>query len=187
VKRKPGSTYGPRREITQDDYAELRRLHAQGNGRNEIGRRLDRSGSTISLMATELGLTFARAEATAVATETRRQDLAARRMLLAEQLTDDAERLREQLWEPATVYSFGGSQNTYEEHLLDEPPPADKRALMGALGMAVDRSLKLEPIRDDSGAEAAKSMVGQLLAGLAEVYREQQSEEGGGEGAGDAP
>jgi hypothetical protein len=185
--RKPGSTYGPRRAITDADYEAVRRFHAEGCSRNEIGRRLDRSGETISKMARTLGLTFVRAEATAVATETRRQDLAARRMLLAEQLTEDAERLREQLWEPALVYAFGGRDNTYEEHLLAEPPPADKRALMGALGLAVDRSLKLEPARDDSGAEAARSMVGQLMAGLAEVYREQQSEEGSGEGAGDAP
>ncbi|MFD0347325.1 hypothetical protein ACFQ0M_17205 [Kitasatospora aburaviensis] len=57
---------------------------------------------------------------------------------------------------------------------------------MATAGMALDRSLKLEPIRDDSGADAARSMVGQLMAGLAEVYREQQ-EEACSEGAGDAP
>jgi hypothetical protein len=179
--------YRTRRHVTDDDYEAVRALHAQGCGRNEIARRLDRSGEVISRLAAEMGLSFARAANTAVATETRRQDLAARRILLAEQLTADAERLREQLWQPTVVYAFGGKDNTYEEHLMEEAPAADKRALMGALGMAVDRSLKLEPIRDDSGAEAAKSMVGQLMAGLVEVYREQQSEEGSGEGAGDAP
>jgi hypothetical protein len=175
----------PNEPRTDEDYAEVRRLHAQGLGRNEIGRTIGRSAHLVSALAAEMGLSFARAHEVAVATETRRADLAARRILLAEQLQADAENLREQLWQPATVYAFGGKDNTYEEHTLPEPPAADKRALMATIGTAIDRSLKLEPIRDDNGADAARSMVGQLMTGLAEVYRQQQ--EADNEGAGDAP
>ncbi|MFI6443812.1 helix-turn-helix domain-containing protein [Kitasatospora sp. NPDC050543] len=176
------------RPVTQDDYDQVRALHAQGLGRNDIARALDRSGQVISRLAREQGLSFARAAEVATATETRRADLAARRILLAEQLQSDAENLRAQMWQPTLVYSFGGKDNTYEQHLLDEAPAADKRALMATAGMALDRSLKLEPIRDDSGADAARSMLGQLMTGLAEVYREQHQEASvGDEGAGDAP
>ncbi|GAA1977339.1 helix-turn-helix domain-containing protein [Kitasatospora viridis] len=177
----------PARPVTQDDYDEVRQLHALGLGRNDIARQLDRSGNVVSRLAAEMGLSFARAGEVAVATEVRRQDLAARRMLLAEHLTTDAERLREQLWQPTVVFAFGGKDNDYNEQPVNEPPPSEKRALLSAAGIAIDRSLKLEPGRDDSGADAARSMVGQLMAGLAEVYREQQSEQPAAEGAGDAP
>lgn len=176
------------RPVTQDDYDEIRRLHGEGLGRNEIMKAINRGANVVSRLAAEMGLSFARAGQIAAATEIRRQDLAARRLLLAEQLQADAERLREQLWQPATVFAFGGKDNTFESEQLPEPPPADKRALMSTAGIAIDRSLKLEPVRDDSGAEAARSMIGQLMTGLGEVYRQQQAEEApSGEGAGDAP
>ncbi len=175
------------RPVTQDDRDEILRRHAAGHTRNQIATAMERSGATISGIVAQAGQSFARGPEVAAATEARRQDLAARRLLLAEQLQADAENLREQLWQPAIVFAFGGKDNTYEEQLLDQPPAADKRAIMSTVGMAIDRSLKLEPIRDDAGADTARTMVGQLMAGLAEVYREQQAEAGGGEGAGDAP
>jgi hypothetical protein len=176
-----------RRPVTDADYEQVRTLHAQGLGRNDIAREMGRSGQVISRLAAEMGLSFARAGEVAAATEVRRADLAARRILLAEQLQSDAENLRAQMWQPTIVYAFGGKDNTYEQHLLDQAPAADKKALMATAGMALDRSLKLEPIRDDSGADAARSMLGQLMTGLAEVYREQQEAPPADEGAGDAP
>ncbi|WP_441251185.1 helix-turn-helix domain-containing protein [Kitasatospora sp. McL0602] len=175
------------RPVTQDDYDQIRELHAQGLGRNEIMRETGRSANVVSRLAAEMGLSFARAGQIAEATEIRRQDLAARRLLLAEQLQADAEQLRQQLWQPAVVYAFGGKDNTFESEELPEPPAADKRALMSTVGIAIDRSLKLEPVRDDSGADAARSMIGQLMTGLGEVYRQQQAEAADAEGAGDAP
>jgi hypothetical protein len=57
---------------------------------------------------------------------------------------------------------------------------------MAAAGIALEKSLRLVPPADDSGADAARSLVGQLLTGLASVHREQQ-QEAADEGAGDAP
>jgi hypothetical protein len=98
-------------------------------------------------------------------------------------------RLREQLWEPCTLISFGGKDNTVATKEVDEPPALDKKNLMTTVGVAIDRSLRLIPIKDDAGAEQARSMVGQLMTGIATLYREQQQEggEAGDEGAGDAP
>ncbi|SDM77100.1 helix-turn-helix domain-containing protein [Streptomyces wuyuanensis] len=176
--------------VTDETRADVRRLHAEGHGRNEIARRLARSPRTISVLAAEMGLTFDRT-ATEEATRARVADLAERRAILAEALQSDAERLTEQLWQPSVIYNFGGKDNTYEYENVPEPPADAKKNLMATAGMAIDRSLKLVPPQDDGGNEAAQSLVGQLMTGLAAVYRQQQAGEqappADDEGDGDAP
>lgn len=183
---KPRPKRPPARPVTEADKAEILRLHATGMGRNDIAKTVNRSGQVVSRIVAEAGRTFARAPEVIAATQARQIDLAALRAQLAIDFTLDAIRLRQQMWEPAIVFNFGGKENTYEEHHLPEPPPSDKRALMSTAGMAIDRSYKLAPPKDDTGADAARSMLGQLMTGLADVYREQQ-EAAADEGAGDAP
>lgn len=177
--------------VTADELEEIRRLHAEGHGRNEISRRTGRSLRTISVQAAKLGLAFDRT-ATEEATRARMADLAEKRTILAEALTDDALKLTAAMWQPSVIYNFGGKENTYAEEHVPEPPADAKRALMTAAGQAIDRSLRLVPPADDGGAEAARSMVGQLMTGIATLYRDQQQQGEGGEaagdeGAGDAP
>ena len=119
------------------------------------------------------------------ATAARKADLEALRVEEAYNCLLDAVRIREQMSEPGVVYSFGGKDNTYEERDVTEPPAGDKRALASAASMLYDRSLKLCPPTLDTGAEQARGMLGQLMTGLAAVYREQS--ESADEGAGDAP
>ncbi|WP_282204531.1 helix-turn-helix domain-containing protein [Kitasatospora fiedleri] len=174
----------PRR---QEDYDDVRRLHAQGFGRNEIADQIGRSRHLVSMLAAEMGLAFARAGEVEVAMETRRAQLADRRLTLAEQLQTDAENLRAQLWQPATVFAFGGKDNTYEEHTLDEPPAADKKNLMATAGMALDRSLKLVPPVESSGIEEAGTMLGNLMLGLKRVHDQVKADAAGsGEAVDDA-
>lgn len=151
------------RPVTDDDRAAIRDLHAAGHGRNEIARRLGRSGRTISVEAAAMGLSFDRAEMTEAATRNRTADLAEQRAILAQALTEDALRLTEQIWQPAKIYNFGGKDNDYNERDVDEPPADAKRALMGAAGMAIDRSLKLVPVETDQQGLAA---VDQWLRGM---------------------
>lgn len=172
--------------LTDDEVHRIHVLHARGKGRNAIATELKRSGETISRIAAREGLSFSRGGEVAAATEARSADLAVRRLALAEALLADAENLRAQMWSETTVFNFGGKDNTYAEKTMEEPPAGDKRQLMTAIGVAIDRSLKLAPPADDTGAEQARSMVGQLMTGLSELYREQQQEPAG-EGAGDAP
>ncbi|MFP8960025.1 hypothetical protein ACLIYP_05550 [Streptomyces nanhaiensis] len=173
------------RPVTQDDYDAVARLHAEGLGRNEIARRIDRAQRTVSVIAAELGLTFD-TTMTEEATRHRVAQLAERRAILAEALQGDAERLTEQLWQPSKVWNFGGKDNKYAERTVPEPPADAKKNLMAAAGMAIDRSLKLVPPDTDRGEDAARGMVGQLLTGLTAIYRDQQ-EQPNGEGDGDAP
>jgi hypothetical protein len=140
--------------VSEDELAEIRRLHAEGKGRNEIARTIGRSLRTISVHAGRMGLTFDRT-ATEAATEARKADLAERRAILAEALQGDAERLTEQLWEPAVVFNFGGKDNTFEKRDVAEPPADAKKALMSAAGIAIEKSLKLVPPDTDNEGLAA--------------------------------
>jgi hypothetical protein len=148
--------------VTEEERAEMRRLHAEGKGRNEIARLTGRSLRAVSLHCADMGLSFD-PTATEAATRKRMADLAERRAILAEALTGDAERLTEQMWAPAKVFSFGGRDNEYNDHTVPEPPADAKKNLMAAAGMAIDRSLKLCPPESDAEGLAA---VDQWLRGM---------------------
>lgn len=149
--------------VTDAERAEIIRLHGEGHGRNEIARATRRSSRTVSLICAEEGLVFD-VTMTEDATRHRVAQLAERRAVLAEALQGDAERLTELMWTPTTVYSFGGKDNTYCEKPVDEPPAADKRNLMAAANVAIEKSLKLvPPEREDTEGLAA---VDQWLRGM---------------------
>jgi hypothetical protein len=164
--------------VTDEDRAAVKRLHAEGKARNVIAREIGRSGSTVSKIADALGLTFDRAETTAVATAARSADLASRRVHLAERLHDDAEKLRQQLWQPCITGAFGGKDNVWSQKQLTQPLFADQRQILSAVGIAVDRSLKLVPQRDEQGASDAVSMLDQLAAGIRAIAAQQGADEG---------
>lgn len=149
------------RRWTED--TELRDLHAAGHTLGDIARRLGRSRSTISHHAKRLGLVWDRAGTrTAAATAAKIADARTRRANLATQLLDDAERLRAQLWAPTIVFNFGGAENTYAERTLTEPTFADKLKVMQAVGIAVDRVLKIDLHDADAELEQAVGMLDQI-------------------------
>ena len=156
--------------FTDDERRQVRDLHAQGHGRNEISRRTGIHSRRVSAIAAELGLTFKRGERTREATEAKKADARTRRAALAVQLLDDAARMRQQLWEACTVYNFGGKDNTFEQAMIDEPSFRDKREIMSAVGIAIDRAVRLDEYDADPGIDAAKSMLGALAKGLGAAY-----------------
>lgn len=173
--------------VTDEDRAEIIRLHGEGLGRNEIARRTGRAQRTVSVICAEEGLTFD-ASMTEDATRHRVAQLAALRADTALDLHLDALKLTQQMWEPATIYNFGGKDNTYRSRQVNEPPAIDKKALMSAAGIALEKSLKLVPPADDTGIEDAQSVLGQLMVGLKAAYEQAKSEEAGGEEAeGESP
>ncbi len=140
--------------VGEADEEAVRQLHAAGLGRNEIARQIVRGQRTVSVIAARLGLTFD-VTMTEEATRHRVAQLAEKRAILADALTDDALRLSAQCWEPATVYNFGGKDNKYEYKDVPEPPAADKRALMAAATAAAAQSLRLVPPETDTQGLAA--------------------------------
>ncbi|MEU6649499.1 hypothetical protein ABZ904_08630 [Streptomyces sp. NPDC046900] len=169
-----------RAPVTEADYARVRELHAQGLGRNAIAREIGRAQRTVSVIAAELNLSFDTA-LTEDATRARVAQLAALRADTALDLHLDALKLTQAMWEPAKVFNIGGKDNTYTEHDVDEPPALDKKALMTAAGIALEKSLKLVPPADDAGADDARSMLGQLMRGLKAAYDGAADEEAEGE------
>ncbi|MFE2033052.1 hypothetical protein ACFXBB_07270 [Streptomyces scopuliridis] len=78
------------RPIDDRDRERVRRLHSQGESRNQIAHSIGRSAASVSKIARKLGLTFNGGARVAAATEARRADAAARRELLADEALDGA-------------------------------------------------------------------------------------------------
>ncbi|WP_101784246.1 helix-turn-helix domain-containing protein [Nonomuraea indica] len=140
--------------LTNAERQQIRDLHAAGHGCNDIARQLGRDRSTISRAAAAMELTFDRAQ-TRAATQARVDDTKHKRAVLAEQLLDDALRLRAQLWERCKVYNFGGRDNTYSEAELEQPDFAGQEKILRAVAVAIDKHARLiELDRDPEGLAA---------------------------------
>lgn len=175
-KRRPGQP------VTDETRAQVRQLHSEGHGRNEIARRLDRSPRTVSVLCEEMGLDFDRTH-TAVATEARKVDARARRVALIERAYTRAEHLFGRL-ETADQDGFKYTATTgagIQTVRLDHVPGIEEKAVAGSISQYLSTAARLEAVDNNGGADEAKSMLGQLAAGLTAAY------EAMNEGDGDAP
>lgn len=150
--------------LAQGVIAEIQRLAADGVGRNEIARQLGVSAGTVTRHAP--AGSFDR-KSTAAAVKARKVDLAARRAEIAALLLEDAARLRAQLWQPHIAFAFGGKENTYNEHPLSEPTPADKRALITSAVTALNAHLRLVDHDADGGLHDAESVLDGFMDAVA--------------------
>lgn len=152
--------------------ARVLELAQAGKGRNEIARILGISTATVSSITKAAGAdnVFDRS-ATRVAVEARRLDLAGLRARLAVKFATRAEELLDLMDKPTMVFSFGGKENTYEEHLLDSPPTADIRNLMTSAAIGAQRSLELTRFDSDAGQAKAGNLLDALAAGFTEAAR----------------
>lgn len=157
--------------ITDNDRADFLTLHGRGLSRNAIAAELGRSPSTVTKLARAAGVTFDRT-ATAAATAAKQADNRALRAELERGLLQDALRLRKALFAPALVYSFGGKENDYSEHHLDELDIKGKRELMQAVSLASTSALQLAKVDQDAGVDHARSVLGQLGDALRQVAGE---------------
>lgn len=163
------------------DPDDLRRrvaeLHAEGHGRNAIARQLGIAAGTVSRYAADQGLTFDRT-ANEAATRARRADILERRSLLELSYLEDAERLREQAWQPQEyAATVGGESPRVMRWTMDRPVPADQQKLMQASTLAAAASQKITDAASDQSAAAAKSMLVQMMTGLEAAFREVQAAE----------
>lgn len=146
---------------TPEDDETLRTLHAAGRTLGDVATTMGRSKATISRHAQLLGLGWDRTQV-ARATKARAADNRARRAELEAGLLADAARLRAQLFAPTVAFNFGGKDNTYEEHDLEEPTFADKLKILQGIGVAVDRALRIAQHDSGVGTDDAKSLLGDL-------------------------
>lgn len=121
-------------------------IQAKAGSTRTIAAKHGVSDATVRKIATEAGITdaFAR-EQTEKATRARVADMKAMRAAIAAELLGDVLRLRERAWEPYTVaMSAGGKDGGIELVTLERPPLGEVRNAYTAIGIALDKSLRLE-------------------------------------------
>lgn len=166
------------RPVEPETRAEAARLIEAGMTRNAIARKLGIGAATVTQIAADVGLSFDRAQ-TDAATKARAVDLAAERISLAEKMAEAAHELLDSRNSAYTVYNFGGKDNTYEEHTLEQPPVEVKRSIVVTAGIAFDKLTRIVE-KSDSGLDQAVGVLDTIAEGFAaaaEKYRESTTDE----------
>ena len=127
---------------------------------------------TISRWARELGIEPAERFATsttAAATKAAADRRRAKRSALVDKMLDEADALLDRLRQPWLVWSFGGKDNIYNEHVLPEPPVEAVRNALTTAAIAIDKSVAVDR-HDEQGAsdEDAARLLADLGATLAD-------------------
>lgn len=140
-------------------------IQARELGRNAIARKHRCGLGTVSLIATEAGIydAFDRAQ-TARATADRQADMKARRARLAEDLLDDAERIRDRLFDPYSAALT--TREGVEVVELLEPDAASLRNFATSIAVLLDKHIAL----DRHDADGGLSEVGSMLDGLLDKF-----------------
>ena len=90
-------------------------------------------------------------------------DMAETRLLLAQKMAVAAHDLLDSLDGEYLVYSFGGKDNTYEEHTLERPPVEVVRNAVTTAGIAFDKASKVLEATPE-GTTEAESVLDRLEA-----------------------
>ena len=160
--------------ITDEQRAQVLELHRQGKGRNEIAKTVGISAGSVTNIANAAGIEFDRAE-TAAATQARRQDLAKKR---ADAEADELEILRLQQTHVLDVLHgrrkfqvvMRGEMGVEEIRSVSFIPSGDLRNLAQAREKSVTIIGNLAQANNATGIEQAKSMLGDLLGSLKQVW-----------------
>lgn len=157
------------RALPEETRAEIVRLHGEGLARNAIARQLDVSGSSVSKVCREAGLTFPPAggasfvQSAALTLKQRTTESYGRQLNVVEaiqaQLLDG---LNGDGWE-TRLRGTGGSERIESLRFV---PADDMRDAATALNAAVTAMSRLKPLGDDEGATAARSVVEKLIDAL---------------------
>jgi hypothetical protein len=134
--------------------AVLADIRAGAKSRNQIARDHGISASSVTVIARGAGIAdaFDRSK-TKDATRAREDDCRALRAALKLDLLGDAQRFRERAWSRYQVVV--GTPEGAEIVNLDLPPLPDARAAYTAIGIAVDKSIRLEQHDSDEGGVSA--------------------------------
>lgn len=134
-----------------------------GASRGEIRKATHRGDSTIDKVAKAIGhrSPASQVEHVAEAKAARSARAAERRARLQEQFEERALELLDAMGKPHVAFNFGGKDNTYAEHKMDEPDAGTKRALMQAARDAARTAVEID--RHDNRTDDAASAVDEWL------------------------
>jgi len=155
--------------LSDEEKTEITRLHGEGKSVRQVAEAIDRAPSTVSRHAGELGLVFDRSQ-TAAATEAHTLDAKAARAAIIAWQYRRCLRLAERL-DADTFSTVGNSQEGPVAAAFSFVPPQDELSLSRAMGQYAKTAGDLEKVDAGAGAEGAKSMLGDLAAGLRAVYQ----------------
>ena len=150
--------------VSAEERERIIEAFATGKSCNTIAREFGRSSNTISRIARDVNHQFAQVN-TIRAREINQRYGAEWRANMRQRLADEAHRLLDDMRKPSLVYSFGGRDNTYAEHTLDEPDTKSKHDLMRAATTA------LRAIRDLDATDSTTGNLGQLGEWFAAIDR----------------
>lgn len=153
------------RPVTDELRARVVALHGDGLGRNAIAREVEVSGATVSKIARQLGLSFDR-EQTAFALRARQLDLSDIRERIARKFLVRAEQALDDMESPVTIGQFGGSDNTWNERLLEQPTIEARSVLMRTATAAAAKGIELLKVDALTGSSAARGVLGDLQGAL---------------------
>lgn len=153
--------------LTDDERDRIIELIRSGLSRRTIAKETGRSTTTITRVAAEIGHDWlsaadARTQSSlARAHEARSAFSAERRAELAATATLRAQEMLEGWAKPYLVFNFGGKDNDYNEHTLDEPPIEAKRAMAQTFRDLMRTVIEID--RHDNRADEGIAAVDQWL------------------------
>lgn len=150
----------PARTYTEDFKQEVLEYY-KVNGARKAADRFEVPLSTVSYWVRRYGAKTEVKQISRAATETYQQSMAERRARLANDLTMDAEKLRESVWKPHMYHDWGGKDHEFDEREVQSVPPADKLKLIQAASTALDQAKKLSEETDNTKMQA-ESMLERL-------------------------
>lgn len=168
---------GRKPALDDEGCLKLMELHRKGLSQREIATALNVSARTVQRYGGELGLTWSKQsdEDYQADTKTRYDRIRAKRAALAERLLDDAERMRQELYDEYVDSAFvGGAMPTHLKATLDQPKAQDQAHLVRSITTILQR---IEPVLADpaDAADTAKSVLGELAKALSAKHAEQVS------------
>jgi DNA-binding CsgD family transcriptional regulator len=158
--------------LTDAELDRIKAGHAAGKSCNAIARDLERSPSTVSKYARELGLTWA-TERTAAATEAKQAGNRERRAALVARLYGRAERIMDRLEAPQfKLIGMTKEGSAITNHIdADAIPGAEERALSGMVVNTLVAAARLEAVdAAHTGQGEARGILGALDQALQSAY-----------------
>lgn len=150
--------------LSEADRARILEMFDAGHPRNEIARQIGVSGSTVTTVCRKEGRLFDRS-AQLLDLRAIEEDLGELRDLVTKKMLIVANDALDSLDGPHLVFNFGGRDNDYAEHLLDEAPLETKLDAMRAASLAVDKATRIVE-RSNPGLEQAAGILGGINASL---------------------
>jgi hypothetical protein len=149
---------------------DIQAARANGVSAGQIARDHGVARSTVTKIAADndLANAFERTQ-TENAARAKQADCKLLRAQLKQDLLADAQRFRKRAWESYQVVV--GTPEGAEIVTLDLPPLPDARAAYTAIGIAVDKSIRLEEHDSDDSAAGAKNLLGSLSDALGVAAR----------------